>query len=114
MLEEGTPTRDSLKISEELESLSANFNAGANLDYSSVSLNALKLNMDKALDIYADLILHPAFPEKEFERLQKERLAAIQREKVTPFSMGLRVLPTLLFGKGHPYDETFVGTGTHR
>ncbi len=32
MLEEGTPTRDSLKIGEELESLSANFNAGANLD----------------------------------------------------------------------------------
>ncbi|MGB7729516.1 MAG: pitrilysin family protein, partial [Candidatus Acidiferrum sp.] len=112
MLEEGTPTRDSLKISEDLESLSANFNAGANLDYSSVSLNALKLNLDKALDIYADLILHPAFPEKEFERLQKERLAAIQREKVTPFSMGLRVLPTLLFGKGHPYDETFIGTGS--
>jgi len=112
MLEEGTPTRDSLKIGEELESLSANFNAGANLDYSSVNLNALKINMDKALDIYADLILHPAFPQKEFDRLQKERLAAIQREKVTPIQMGLRVLPTLLFGKDHPYDEGFIGTGT--
>ncbi len=112
MLEEGTPTRDSLKIGEELESLSANFNAGATLDSSSVNLNALKLNMDKALDVYADLILHPAFPQKEFARLQKERLAAIQREKVTPFSMALRVLPTILYGKGHPYDESFVGTGT--
>ncbi len=36
MLEEGTPTRDSLKIGEELESLSAEFSAGANLDYASV------------------------------------------------------------------------------
>jgi zinc protease len=112
MLEEGTPTRDSLKIGEELESLSANFNAGANLDYSNVSLNALKVNMDKALEIYADLILHPAFPQKEFDRLQKERLAAIAREKVTPFPMALRVLPTILYGKGHPYDESFVGTGS--
>jgi zinc protease len=112
MLEEGTPTRDSLKIGEELESLSANFGAGANLDYSNVNLNALKLNLDKALDIYADLILHPAFPEKEFDRLKKERLAAIQREMVTPIPMGLRILPTLLYGKGHPYDETFVGTGS--
>jgi zinc protease len=112
MLEEGTPTRDSLKIGEDLESLSANFNSGAAIDYSSVNLNALKINMDKALDIYADLILHPAFPQKEFERIQKDRLATIQREKVTPFSMGLRVLPTLLYGKGHPYDESFVGTGT--
>lgn len=112
MLEEGTPTRDSLKIGEELESLSAEFNAGANLDFSSVSLNALKINIDQALAIYSDLILHPAFPQKEFDRIQKERLAAIQREKVTPIPMGLRVLPTLLYGKDHPYDETFVGTGS--
>jgi len=112
MLEEGTPTRDSLKIGEELESLSAEFSAGANPDYASVDLNVLKVNMDKALEIYADLILHPAFPQKEFARLQKDRLAAIQREKVTPNSMALRVVPTLLYGKGHPYAGAFVGTGT--
>ena len=112
MLEEGTPTRDSLKIGEELESLSANFNAGANLDYAVVNLNTLKSTMDRSLDIYADLILHPAFPEKEFARLQKERIAGIQREKVTPQSMALRVVPTLLYGKGHPYAMPFTGTGT--
>jgi len=112
MLEEGTPTRDSLKIGEELESLSANFSAGANLDWSLVNLNTLKITMDKSLDIYADLILHPAFPQKEFERLQKERLAGIQREKVTPQSMALRVVPALLYGKGHPYAVPFTGTGT--
>jgi zinc protease len=112
MLEEGTPTRDSLKIGEELESLSANFNAGASLDYSLVSLNTLKSTMDPSLDIYADLILHPAFPQKEFVRLQKERIAAIQREKVTPQAMALRVVPTLLYGAGHPYALPFTGTGT--
>jgi zinc protease len=112
MLEEGTPTRDSLKIGEELESLSAEFNAGANLDYATVDLNSLKVNMGQALDIYADLILHPAFPEKEFVRLQKDRLAAIQREKVTPNSMATRVMPALLYGKGHPYAGSFTGTGT--
>jgi zinc protease len=112
MLEEGTPTRDSLKIGEELESLSANFNAGASLDWSLVSLNTLKSTMDKSLDIYADLILHPAFPQKEFERIQKERIAGIKREKVTPQAMALRVVPMLLYGKGHPYAVPFTGTGT--
>jgi len=68
--------------------------------------------MDKSLDIYADLILHPAFPQKEFERLQKERLAAIKREKVTPQAMALRVVPALIYGKGHPYAVPFTGTGT--
>jgi zinc protease len=112
MLEEGTPTRDSLKIGEELESLSANFTATANLDYSLVSLNTLKSTLKPSLDIYADLILHPAFPEKEFVRLQKERLATIKREKVTPQAMALRVVPTLLYGQGHPYAVPFTGTGT--
>jgi zinc protease len=112
MLEEGTPTRDSLKIGEELESLSANFTAAANLDWSLVSLNTLKSTMDKSLDIYSDLILHPAFPQKEFQRLQKERLAGIQREKVTPQTMALRVVPALLYGAGHPYAVPFTGSGT--
>jgi len=112
MLEEGTPTRDSLKIGEELESLSANFNASANLDWSLVNMNTLKSTMDQSLAIYADLILHPAFPEKEFERLRKERIAGIKREKVTPQAMALRVVPALIYGKGHPYAMPLTGTGT--
>src|ERR1700723_2588648 len=112
MLEEGTPTRDSLKISEEFAALSAEFSAGADLDTATVDLDALKVNMNQALDIYADLILHPAFPQKEFDRLQKERIAAIQREKVTPNAMALRVGPGLLYGKGHPYAGPFSGLGT--
>ncbi|MGB8130662.1 MAG: pitrilysin family protein [Candidatus Angelobacter sp.] len=112
MLEEGTPTRDSLKIGEELESLSANFNAGANLDWAIVNLNTLTLTMDKALDVYGDLILHPAFPQKEFARLQQDRLAGIRREKVQPQTMALRVVPQLLYGKGHPYSLPFTGSGT--
>jgi zinc protease len=112
MLEEGTPTRDSLKIGEEFESLSANFSAGANLDWALVNLNTLKLTMDKALDIYADLILHPAYPEKEFTRLKQDRIATIRREKVQPQTMALRVVPQLLYGKGHPYALPFTGSGT--
>jgi zinc protease len=112
MLEEGTPTRDSLKIGEELGSLSANLSASANLDWATVTLNTLEVNIDKALDIYGDVILHPAFPQKEFERLQKDRIATIQREKVTPQVMALRVVPGLIYGKGHPYAVPFTGTGT--
>jgi zinc protease len=112
MLEEGTPTRDSLKIGEEFESLSAEFESGATMDSATVDLNALKINMDQALDIYADVILHPAFPQKEFDRLQKDRLATIQREEVTPNSMATRVLLPLLYGKDHPYSVPFSGTGT--
>jgi zinc protease len=111
MLEEGTPTRDSLRISEQLEAIGARFNAGANLDWASANLNVLKATMPQGLEIFADLVLRPAFPRNEFERLRKDRLAAIARDKVTPQSMALRVVPGLLYGKGHPYAYLFSGSG---
>jgi zinc protease len=112
MLEEGTPTRGSLRIGEELEALGANFSAGTDLDYASVNMNALKATMPQALDLYADLVLHPAYPQNEFARLQKDRLASIAREKSVPQLMAMRVLPGLLYGKGHAYAVPLTGSGT--
>jgi len=112
MLEEGTTTRDSLKVAEELEGLSANFNAAATLDNANITMNTLKATMDQTLALYADLLLHPAFSQKEFDRLQNDRVAAIQREKLNPTQMARRVIPALLYGKGHPYANSFTGSGT--
>jgi len=112
MLQEGTAKRTSLQMSEQLDLLGANLNAGANLDSSTVRLSALKMNLDASLDIFADVILNPAFPQAEFERIQKQQSAAIEREKSEPFSMALRVFPTLIYGKGHAYAMPFTGSGT--
>ncbi len=112
MMDEGTTNRSALEISEELAMLGASINSGSNLDTSAVSLSALKANLDDSLDIYADVILNPSFPETEFERLQKQQLAAIQREKVTPVQMALRVFPKLLYGEGHAYGLPLTGSGT--
>ncbi|RYE87462.1 MAG: insulinase family protein, partial [Oxalobacteraceae bacterium] len=80
MLEEGTATRKSLEIGEELERLGATFGASINLDGAFVGMNALKATLPQALGLYADLVRNPAFPQNEFARLQKDRLAAIARE----------------------------------
>jgi zinc protease len=110
MLEEGTPTRGSLRISEELEALGADFGTSTNLDGAFVNMNVLKATMPKALELYSDLLLHPAFPQNEFARLQQDRIATIQREKAVPQLMALRVLPGLLYGKGHAYALPFTGS----
>jgi len=112
MLDEGTAKRSSLEISRDLALLGADLRAGSNLDLSTVDLSALTENLDESLDIYADVILNPVFPEKEFERLRKQRLATIQREQTTPFTMALRVFPRLLYGQDHPYGLPFTGSGT--
>ena len=112
MLDEGTKRRNALEISDELERLGANLGTGASLDSSFVSLSALKETLDASLALFAEVVLEPTFPEADFERLRKQQLAAIQREKVNPNAMGLRVLPALLYGAGHAYAVPFTGSGS--
>ena len=112
VLQEGTAKRTSLQMSGELDLLGAQLSAGSNLDSSTVRLSALKMNLDASLDIFADAILNPSFPQAEFLRIQKQQSAGIQREKSEPFSMALRVFPTLIYGKGHAYATPFTGSGT--
>jgi zinc protease len=112
MMDEGTTTRNALQISEELAMLGANLSTGSNLDMSSVSLSVLKTNLDASLAIYADVVLKPSFPKEDFDRLQKQTIAGIQREKTQPVQMGLRVLPKLLYGSDHAYSTPLTGSGT--
>ena len=112
MLDEGTTSRDALEISQQLAALGAELTTGSNLDLSSVSLSALVENLDASLEIFADVILRPAFDEAEVGRLKQQQLATIQREKATPRSMALRVFPRLLYGPGHAYGISFTGSGT--
>ena len=112
MLSEGTRERSSLEISDQLQRLGANLTAGSNLDLSYVGMSALKENLEDSLDLYADVILNPAFPESDFARRRQQQLAGIQREKVTPVQMALRVLPELLYGDDHAYSLPLTGSGT--
>jgi zinc protease len=112
MIDEGTAKRTALQISNELEALGANLGAGSDLDSSTVRLSSLTATVDPALDLYADVILNPSFPDADFKRLQKQRIAGIQREKTEPFSMALRVFPRLIYGNDHAYGNPMTGSGS--
>ena len=112
MMDEGTKSRSALEISEELSMLGAELSTTSNLDMSVISLSSLTENLDPSLQIFADVILNPSFPEPEFKRLQKDQIARIQREKKTPIQMALRVFPRLLYGADHAYGTPFTGSGT--
>jgi zinc protease len=112
VLTDGTRTRDALKISDELESLGATLKGSSNLDLSFVSLSALTAKLDASLDLFADVVLNPSFPENEVKREQKLVLAGIEREQNAPTTLALRLLPELLYGNGHPYANPLTGSGT--
>ena len=112
MLDEGTKSRSALEISDELARLGARFNARSGIDSSTIGISALKENLDASLDIFADIILNPAFPDNELERLRKMRIARIQQEKTQPVGLAIRVFPKLLYGEGHAYSMPLTGSGT--
>ncbi len=112
VLDQGTKTRNAIQIREDLERVGAQLSAGSNLDTSFVRLSALKTNLERSLGIFADVIVNPVFPESDFRREQKNRVVAIQQEKVQPVAMALRVLPLLLYGKDHAYGNPLTGSGT--
>ena len=111
MLDEGTKTRNALQINEQLQLLGANLNTSSDLDFSYVTLSTLKQSLDPSLDLMADVVLNPSFPEADFRRLQDQQISAIQNEKKQPQSMVMRVAPKLLYGENHPYAMPMSGTG---
>jgi zinc protease len=112
MLDEGTANRSALEISDELSLLGATLETGSNLDVSTVAMSALKEKLPGSLDLFADVILNPTFPQSDYDRLQKQQLATIAQEKVQPVGMALRVFPKLIYGEGHAYSIPFTGSGT--
>jgi zinc protease len=112
MLDEGTKSMNSLQISDRLQILGASLNTSSDLDYAYVGLNTLRQSIDPSLDLMADVVLNPAFPEPDLQRLKNQQVSSIQNEKKNPTGMVIRVMPELLYGKDHPYGMPMSGTGT--
>lgn len=112
MLLEGTAKRTGPQISERNAELGAQISANASLDTSTISLSALKMNLDDSLELYADVVRNPAFPVADFDRVKKLQQAGIQREKAEPNALAQRILPGLIYGANHPYGQPFSGSGT--
>jgi zinc protease len=112
MLTEGTKTRSSLQLSDQMADLGASLYSYSDLDNTYLRLSALKSNLEPSLALFSDVLLNPAFPQKDFERVKQEQLLNIKQEQAQPVSMGLRILPKLLYGSGHAYSNPFTGSGT--
>jgi zinc protease len=111
LLDEGTKTLNALQISDRLQMLGSSLNTGSDLDASFVRMSTLKPSLDESLDLFADVILNPAFSVPDFLRLQQDQLNAIRRERMQPIQMALRVFPKILYGEGHAYSLPFTGSG---
>jgi zinc protease len=114
VMDDGTKTRDTFRIVDELDALGARLTTGSTLDLSLVRLRALPRSLKASLDIFADVVINPAFPEDQVELAKRQRLAQIAQEKAQPVAAALRIVPTLLYSEKHAYGKPLTGSGYER
>lgn len=110
LLDEGTKTRDALKIADELDFVGSELSVYANYDASIGSLLTLKEYLDKSVELIADVFLNPVFPEKEFKRLKSELLTDLTAQKARPDIIANNIFNKMLFGETHPYGSDYDGS----
>jgi zinc protease len=106
----GTARRDSSALAAALEDIGADMGYSPGVHRVSVSGKALAEDFETLLDVLAETLIAPAFPEHEVERLRGETLTYLQlQQDDTRFRAGEAFYATL-YPPGHPYHYNGRGT----
>ncbi len=108
MLNQGTKNHSATDISNSLQSIGTQINAGASWDNSGVSMQTLTKNLDKSLDYYADIVTNPAFPSTEFESLKGRTISSFRQRKASATTVAGVVYDKVLYGD-QPYGRQLTG-----
>lgn len=109
LLTEGTAKRSAQQIKDAIEFVGGGLEASADTDYSVVTLQVLRKDLDIGLDLLADVLLRPAFKPDELARRREAVLASIRAAEDDPTAVAMKAFLQELFGDtpyGHPDDGT--------
>jgi zinc protease len=83
--------------------------AGANYDYSALTLASTRANFDRSWEIFKDVVLNPSFTKQDVELVQSRRVAALRDDEDTPDDYLQRLQERVAY-VGHPYFNRPSGT----
>ena len=114
LLRKGTATRSSEQFSSDLDFMGMQYNAYADQDATHLTADFLKKDLDSALGLVGDVVLHPTFPEAEVTKKVAQEQDGIRSAKDDPSNVIQLYFMKFLYGD-HPYgrpsggDETSLG-----
>lgn len=115
LLQRGTERRTSQEIAESLEGMGAQVAIAANMEVVAVGLRVMREDARAALEILGDVLVHPAFPPAEVEKVRGELVTGLRIAAQDTRMVAERTARRLMFPAGHPYarlaegDEGTVG-----
>ncbi|HWN09488.1 MAG TPA: pitrilysin family protein [Pyrinomonadaceae bacterium] len=105
LLTEGTDSRTSREIADEVARLGAALQAGANSDYTTIAASSLAAFSDNILELMADVVLRPSFPENEVELTRQNTKESLKQQRAQPSFLASEMVAQVMFGE-HPYHVT--------
>lgn len=102
VMRRGTEKRNAQEIAEAIDFLGGSLDTGAGDDRLAVTLDVLAKDAEAGLDLFADILKNPTFPEAELTRARDLQVAGLQAIAEDPGSLADYVLPGVVYGK-HPY-----------
>src|SRR4029450_4107021 len=109
LLTRGTARRSGAEIDRAIESVGGSLSSGGGRDGAAISLGVLSKDLPLGLDLVAEVLTQPSFPEDELRRKVGEIQAALQNAESDPESVAGRALTPLVY-PGPPYAKPALGT----
>ncbi len=109
MLEQGTRARSAAEVADAYEALGARHGTWVDWDWAGVAVKVTSDNLDAAVAVLADVVMHPTFPPEELDRLRARRLAGLSQERDSPVAMAANAVAATLYGGAHAYGHSITG-----
>lgn len=110
LLAEGTERFSAEALNARLDGLGASLDVHVGHDFAEIELFLLSEALDEALPLFAELVLRPAFPAQETERVRQETLDALVARHDEPANVADDAAARAVFGDAHPYGRPTLGT----
>ena len=103
LLPEGTASKSSRELADEVARMGASLSAGATSDYTIVAASALASFNDQILGLMAEIVLQPSFPENEVELAKQNTKESLRQQRAQPSFLASEMVSRIMFGD-HPYS----------
>lgn len=109
LLRRGTRGRTAEQFSEQLDFIGAGFGARIDPQATMITTEFLSKDADRALDLLADAVLRPTFPEAEVSKALAQRIDSSRAIKDVPQAASGLYFQAFFFGPYHPYGHLAGG-----
>jgi len=110
LLAAGTRTRTQRQLSSALADLGASFEANCGPDSCNAKLTVLTRHLTEGLNLFADMILNPAFSELSLSKHKSQQEIDASASADDTVEKAEEVLRKLVFGPDHPYSRPALGS----